>query len=124
MKAAKYLLDIQRHADRARDYATGHTRETYLADRMVRDAMERVLQICGEAAWQLLKSNPSIAERLPRLQSLISFRHMLVHGYDQIDHGRVWEHLQEGLAEELHAAALLRQVDPEAPPDPQHTEPD
>ena len=120
VKDAKWLTDIRLNAARAGSVLTGQTRESYFADDIRQGAMERFLQNCGEAAWKLKKANPTLAARLPRLDQLISFRHILVHDYDTISHELVWEYLVEKkLAENLHDVAdtLLKEIDPDATPE-------
>ena len=120
IKDAKWLADIRLNAGRADRLTAGQTRESYLADETLQLAMERAIQNCGEAAWKLSKANPPLATRLPRLGSLISLRHRLVHDYDTISHVVVWQYLvEEKLAADLRATAdtLLREVDPDAPPE-------
>ena len=120
VKDAKWLIDIRKNATQAGIFISGMTRRDYLANDMVRMAVERAIQNCGEAAWKLSKANPALAARLPRLESLISFRDMLVHEYEKISHMRVWQYLVgENLAGELHdtAEGLLKEIDPDAPPE-------
>ena len=124
VKDAKWLTDIRLNAARAGSVLVGQTRDEYFGDVIRQGAMDSFLQNCGEAAWKLSKANPTLAARLPRLQRLISFRHILVHDYDTISHERVWQYLvEENLAGELHdtADALLREIDPDATAEQERT---
>lgn len=52
-EAQKYLFDIRRAAGDLVNFTTGKTREHYLADPVLRAAVERKFEILGEAAGQL-----------------------------------------------------------------------
>jgi uncharacterized protein with HEPN domain len=59
-------------------------------DRGFRSAVERELQIIGEALVQLDRVSPELAEKVPSHRNIIGFRHVLVHGYDSLDPATVW----------------------------------
>ena len=59
--------------------------DDYRADRPFRSAVERELQIMGEALTQLDKTAPEVAARVPDYRNIIGFRHVLVHGYHNLD---------------------------------------
>lgn len=44
-----YLEDIEHYAAAAVRFVTGYSLEQYLADEKTRAAVERVLEVCGEA---------------------------------------------------------------------------
>jgi len=48
-ESAKYLWDVQRAAERIARFAAGRTFHDYLADEMLRAAVERQFEIIGEA---------------------------------------------------------------------------
>ena len=118
MKAAKYLHDIRQYASDVTEFLIGKERDDYLNDKLLRFAVERGLQVAGEAAYQLQRQHPAVAERLPAIYSLVKFRHVLVHGYDKLKHEEVWDNVHAKLPELMATAdALLREVDPDAPPE-------
>lgn len=53
--------------------------------------MERQFEIIGEALNRLSKEAPDLADRVPNLRKIVSFRNLLIHGYAVVDDGRVWE---------------------------------
>lgn len=73
-------------AEAAQRFARDRTFEDFAADDLLRSAIERQLQIIGEALSQLSRVEPVTAERIPRLRQIIAFRNILVHGYASIDH--------------------------------------
>lgn len=52
---------------------------------MLRSAVERQVEIVGEACRRALTDTPSLRERLPDASKAIGMRNHLAHGYDTID---------------------------------------
>ncbi len=69
----------------------------YAADRLLRQAVERNLQIIGEAVGRLRRDDPATADRLSEHEKIVGFRNVLVHGYDLMDQGIVWETIRTSL---------------------------
>lgn len=92
-----YLWDAKEGADAIVDFVKGRTLDDYLADRMLRSAVERQFEIIGEALRQLEKTAPHLARELPELLQAIAFRNILIHGYTTIDDRTVWRTVQESL---------------------------
>jgi uncharacterized protein with HEPN domain len=91
------LWDALRSADNIRQFVEGRTPEDYLADRLLRSAVERQFTIIGEALSKLSKLTPTVAGRIPALREIISFRNLLIHGYAAISDARVWHILEHDL---------------------------
>ncbi len=89
-----YLWDVREAADAILEFTLGLRLDDYLADRMLRSAVERQFEIIGEALNQLSKVAPEIAARIPDLPQIVAFRNLLIHGYATVDHPTVWETLQ------------------------------
>ena len=89
-----YLWDVREAADAILEFTLGLRLDDYLADRMLRSAVERQFEIIGEALNQLAKVAPEIATRIPDLSQIVAFRNLLIHGYATVDHPTVWETLQ------------------------------
>lgn len=108
---AALLLDMLQHARRAVDYTTGRTLEEYLATPMLRDAVERVVLITGEAASKLSRkfrdAHPEISWR-----PIIAQRHILVHEYGDIHHDKIWR------VATTHVPDLIRLIEPLIPSPP------
>jgi uncharacterized protein with HEPN domain len=60
------LWDAQAAVDRILEFTRGRSLDDYLADAMLRSAVECQFEIVGEALSQLAKAEPSIAQRIPR----------------------------------------------------------
>lgn len=65
LEARKYLLDIQVAADRIGRFTQGKSFEQYLADEMLRSAVERQFGIVGEALSRLSKDDADVAAAIP-----------------------------------------------------------
>jgi uncharacterized protein with HEPN domain len=57
----------------------------------LRSAVERKLEIIGEAVSQLCKIDEEIAERIREYRRIIAFRNILIHGYVNVDDKLVWD---------------------------------
>ncbi len=99
-----YLEDIERHASAAVRFVSGYSLEQYLSDEKTKAAVERVLEICGEAMRGLHQAAPEVAERIPHARDIIGFRNILAHGYAQLDHDKVFN------IATVHAPQLLAAV--------------
>jgi uncharacterized protein with HEPN domain len=81
----KFLDDILHRARRAIRVAGSRERNELIADEVVWLALERDISIIGEAVMQLHRLDPATAERIQRWRDIIGCRHILVHGYDELD---------------------------------------
>lgn len=97
LEARKLLFDMQRGAQLIRSFTSGRTFADYLADPMLRSAVERQFEILGEALNRLAKLDLVIASRFGDYRRIISFRNALIHGYDSIQDEVVWGILETGL---------------------------
>jgi len=86
----KYLYDMLSSCEFLLDFTAGKTINDYIKDRAFRSALERELQIIGEALIQLEDVAPEIAVQIPEYKNIIGFRHVLVHGYANLDPVTVW----------------------------------
>ena len=75
-----YLEDIEHYAAAAIRFTSGFSLEQYLADEKTRAAVERVLEVCGEAMNNLYRVAPAIAEKIPQARDIIGFRNILARG--------------------------------------------
>lgn len=107
-RAAKYLEDIRDAAAFILDVVAPASLDTYRANRLLRQAIERNFEIIGEAVRRLDQHDPATARRLTNHTRIIAFRNTLIHGYDLVDDALVWDTIQHHLPQ-LHAevAALL-----------------
>jgi len=93
----KYLYDMLEASCFLLEFTAGRSLDNYKGDKGFRSAVERQLLIIGEALTTLDKFYPQIAQQISEYQRIIRFRHILVHGYDIVDHDVVWNILQNKL---------------------------
>jgi uncharacterized protein with HEPN domain len=84
------LWDAKDAADAIADMTSGKTLQQLLDDIVLRSAVERQFEIVGEALARLARVDEKTAQLIPDLRRIIAFRNILVHGYAEIDHSRVW----------------------------------
>lgn len=112
LESKKYLFDIVAAARLLVEFSRGKKFEDYVADALLRSAVERQFEVIGEAVTQLVKSDSHVGKQIPDYRRVIAFRNLLIHGYAQIDHRIVWDVLQTNLPALLHRAEeLLREED-------------
>ncbi|MFH0982367.1 MAG: DUF86 domain-containing protein [Planctomycetota bacterium] len=104
-ESPKVLEDIRAAASYVLDKTRGKTLEEYLQDDLLRPAVERHFEIIGEALNRLGRHDPCLITQITDHAQIIAFRNVLIHGYDAIDHRRVWDAIQHSLP------PLLRQVE-------------
>ncbi|MFA5974195.1 MAG: HepT-like ribonuclease domain-containing protein [Lentimicrobiaceae bacterium] len=85
----KYLFDINESIDSIEKYL-GSKRDfnIYLADKMLRRAIEREFEIIGEAMSRIEKLDSTLNISAKKL--IISMRNRVIHGYDKIDNEIIW----------------------------------
>jgi uncharacterized protein with HEPN domain len=104
-EARAYLYDIQQAAALIAEFTAGRGLDEYLADIMIRSAVERQFEIIGEALSQLSRRDATLATRISEHQRIIGFRNILIHAYAEVDDELVWETVQTKLP------VLRREVD-------------
>ena len=71
--------------------------EDYTGERLLRQAVERNLQIIGEAVGRLRRDDLETLARLSEYERIVGFRNVLVHGYDLVDDDIVWNTIRTNL---------------------------
>ena len=97
-----FLNDIVAHAEIAADLAASTSLDDIVADPKSRLALERALEIVGEAASRIPLTIRDRYTDLPWAQ-MTALRHRLFHGYLGIDHAILYR-----IAREMIPAALPR----------------
>src|ERR1022692_2082952 len=92
-----YLWDICNSADLIWGFVANRTLAEYQRDVMLRSAVERQLEIIGEALAQLIRRFPETAAHVSRHVEIISFRNFLIHGYSFVNDAVVWSVIQTDL---------------------------
>jgi uncharacterized protein with HEPN domain len=110
-ESAKYLHDIREAAAKVVEFTAGCDRDRYLAADLIRSAVERQLEIIGEALAQLARRDPATAGRISEHARIIAFRNILIHGYADVDSRIVWDIVTTKVVTLQHEVdALLREL--------------
>jgi len=78
---AAILWDVQFACRNVLDFVQDETFERFTDDLMLRSAVERQLQIMGEALAQLARIDGALAAQVSEHRQIVAFRKVLVHGY-------------------------------------------
>jgi uncharacterized protein with HEPN domain len=89
--AKAYLWDIAAAAESIGIFTQNKTLTDYLADEMLRAAVERKFGVIGEALSQLLRLFPQYRESITLPEQIIAFRNQIIHGYSTVRDDIVWE---------------------------------
>ena len=85
----KYLYDIEVAIDSINSYLLGKKDYSfYQQDKQLRRAIERELEIIGEAANKILQLDPEIT--IENARKIVDLRNCVIHGYDKVDDVIVW----------------------------------
>ena len=88
--SAKYLWDVRYAAALVERFIAGKGFDEYASDLLVKSAVERQLEIIGEALNALSRKDPSAAANIAVLPRIVAFRNLLIHGYANVDDRLVW----------------------------------
>ena len=109
-KVPKLLLDALGAIAAAREFVAGISFNDYVCNKMRRSAVERQLEILGEASARLAREQPSYLVSIANMKLAIDLRNRIIHGYDAVDDEVVYltvtqdlEVLQLDLQSLLHA---------------------
>lgn len=96
-----HLIDILGAAKLALSYIAKKTSDIFTDDLQCQDAVIRRLEIIGEAARRVSQTT---RDRYPDLpwDSMTGMRNVLIHEYDEVDTGVVWETVQRDLPSLVH----------------------
>jgi uncharacterized protein with HEPN domain len=62
--------------------------ETFIKDNKTRRAVERNLEIIGEAINRILKEEPSLS--IANARKIVDTRNRIIHGYDSVTNDFIW----------------------------------
>lgn len=89
-KALAYLWDVHAAIAEIESFTNGLDKVQYEASSLIKSAVERQLEIIGEALAQLAKTDATVASNIPESRPAIGLRNILIHGYAMVDDAVVW----------------------------------
>ena len=107
-----YLWDMLEAARTALEFTRGTTFHDYDGDRKLQLAVERLVEIIGEAARHVSEPFREQHADIP-WRKIVAQRHVLAHDYGDIQQERLWLLVTEHLPE------LIRRLEPLVPPAPE-----
>ena len=85
----KHLHDAVQAARLAVKFAGGLEVDEYAQNVLVRSAVERQLEILGEACRRALDEAPDLRDGWPEAALAVALRNRIIHGYDRLEHAIV-----------------------------------
>ncbi len=89
-KQLKFLYDIKLAIEDIESYFSTQPRtfDNYRKNSLLKRAIERNLEIIGEAINRILKEDPSFP--IENAKKIIGLRNQIIHGYDSISDENIW----------------------------------
>ena len=89
-KVLKYLFDIKFSIEEIDSFFVGREKrfEEYSNDILLKRAIERDLEIIGEAMNRIIKENPSF--EIHNARRIVGLRNQIIHGYDSVSDENIW----------------------------------
>ena len=88
-KIKKYLYDITVAINNIEEYiGSPISYEKYETNRQLQQAVERNIEIIGEATRRIIEIDPNI--NITSTRKIIGTRNRIIHGYDDIDNTEIW----------------------------------
>lgn len=96
---AQRLHDAAAACRDARTFCAPVTRDQFLRDRVLHLAVQKLIEIVGEALRQAESLDRTSVSAIPELRVVVNTRNRLVHGYDSVDYGALWDIVQRHIPE-------------------------
>lgn len=114
LRAHDYLEHMLNACDRVIEYVSGMTKDDFLGNRLVQDAVLRNIEILGEATNNLLECSPGIETDHPEIPwiDIYGMRNRIAHGYFFINFEVVWGVVSNRIPTlRLQVAELVKSLD-------------
>lgn len=109
LEIKKLLYDIKESIDSIDNYLGDNSDfNKYIADKMLRRAIEREFEIIGEAMYRIEKIDSNI--NFSSKKQIINLRNRVIHGYDKIDNEIIWGTIVRHLPQLKKEVEMLLQL--------------
>lgn len=91
-RVLKWLYDIAAAIDEIESYFIDAEKDFFLyrKNTMLKRAVERDLEIIGEAVNRVVKRDAAFEDRISNAKAIISLRNQVIHAYDNISDENIW----------------------------------
>jgi uncharacterized protein with HEPN domain len=95
-KVFKYILDVEAILEEIDFVKSKHKSfADFDNDILARRAIERHLEIIGEAVNNIRKIDPAI--KISSVEQIVNLRNLIIHAYDTVDSGILWGIIQKDI---------------------------
>lgn len=98
-ETTKRLRDALDAARLIESQVSGLSRPEYDADPWFRSAVERQIEIIGEALNHVRRLVPELEMQFPDIHEWVTMRNLVAHVYDKVDHDIVWDTINRDIPE-------------------------
>jgi uncharacterized protein with HEPN domain len=106
LESKKLLEDVRLACERILEFTKDKTLNDYTCNDLLRSGVERQFEIIGEALNRLVKIAPDVANQISHHKRVISFRNILIHGYDIVEDPIVWDVITNDLPDCMSKSKL------------------
>ncbi len=91
-RVLKWLFDVKMSIDEIDIFFVNNEKNffKYRANLMLKRAVERNLEIIGEAVNRIITRDPLFIERISNAKSIVGLRNQVIHAYDNISDENIW----------------------------------
>jgi len=95
----KWLFDIKLSIDEIESFFGNEEKDffKYRANIMLKRAVERNLEIIGEAVNRIITRDENFSEKISNSKAIIGLRNQVIHAYDNISDETIWSILTNHL---------------------------
>jgi len=109
LEIRKCLQDVLLAAQDIEDFLSGLDYAQYASSSMIQAAVERKIEIIGEALNRMARLDKVFVSELYQYKRIIGFRNVIAHGYDIVDLELVWDAVRNHLPPlKIQVEQLLR----------------
>jgi len=108
----KWLFDVKISSDEIESFFKDKEKDflKYRNNLMLKRAVERNLEIIGEAVNKIITRDNSFTEKITNAKAIIGLRNQVIHAYDNISDENIWSILTNHLPKlKLEVDKLIRE---------------